>query len=187
MNQKKELRLVEQAKNSLKAFDELYEHYLPRIFGYVYNRIGNKELAEDLTSHTFVKAMTNIKTFEPRGISFGAWLYRIAHNNIIDHVRKHKKKVSMEIKDIDLKVDEHQPKEYEQFEKKSIIREALGKLHSDYQQILSLKFFEEMENQEIADIMGIKKATLAVKLHRSLNALRKILKNDYYKFQLGIE
>ena len=80
-----EKQLVEQAKESLQAFDALYEHYLPKIYAYILNRVANKEVAEDVTSKTFIKAMTKIQSFDYKGYTFGAWLYKIAQNNIIDY------------------------------------------------------------------------------------------------------
>jgi len=168
--------LVEKAKESLKAFDQLYEYYLPRIFGFVYNRTGNKEIAEDITSQTFMKAMTKIKTFTYKGFTFGAWLYRIAHNNLIDFYRKNPHQVDIEMNR--LESDENVHNDAEQAEKQEIILDAIRHLPEQYQQVLTLKYFEELTNEEIADILGCKKATLAVKLHRSLKALKKIMKKD---------
>lgn len=180
-----EQELIEKAKESIRAFDELYKHYLPKIFGYVMNRSGNREIAEDVTSQTFIKAMTKIKSYKFQGYSFGAWLYRIAHNTLMDYYRKH----GTELETLDetrLESDEKTGVEAEKEERQRIILEALRKLPKQYQEILSLKFFEELSNDEMAEILGCKKETLAVKLHRSLKAFGKVLKKGKYLESLDV-
>ncbi len=185
MDLQKEQQLVEEAKRSLSAFDQLYEYYLPKILAYVMNRTANKAVAEDVTSQTFVKAMIKIKSFEYKGFTFGAWLYRIAHNTLIDYYRKHKE---LEIPEYHQAVaEEDSEQEAQQSERQRILLETLRKLPDQYQQILSLKFFEEMSNDEIALVLGCKKETLAVKLHRSLKAFEKVLKKNNVLEHLGVQ
>ncbi len=184
LDPKIEKELVEKAKESLQAFDRLYDHYLPRIYGYLYNRTLKKEIAEDVTSQTFVKAMVKIKDFSYQGYTFGAWLYRIAHNTLIDYFRKHKKLLSLEEQRIES--DDRSEEEAEDFERKIIVLKALRRLPEQYQEVLSLRYFEELSNEEIAQVVGCKKETLAVKMHRSLEALKKILKSDEFKQLLTI-
>ena len=129
-----EKQLVEKAKESLQAFDSLYEHYLPKIYAYVLNRVANKEAAEDITSKTFIKAMTKIQNFEYRGYTFGAWLYKIAHNNLVDYYRKNKGvSVDLEVIKETLGVDGDQ----ENIERQAIVLEALARLPQKYQQVRS--------------------------------------------------
>lgn len=180
-----EQQLVEKAKESLKAFDELYEYYLPRIFGYVYNRTGSKEISEDVTSQTFMKAMLKIKTFEYKGYTFGAWLYRIAHNNLVDYYRKNNKNEIFD--EQKFAVQSESEEEAEKSERQRIILEALSHLPEQYQEVLSLKFFEELTNEEIAEIVGCKKETLAVKVSRSLKAFKKVLREMDFDKLLNIE
>lgn len=186
MDIQRETELVEQAKKSLKAFDELYEYYLPKIYGYIYNRTSNKDLTQDLVSETFMKALSNLEKYKFKGYSFGAWLYRIAHNNIIDYFRKHPEARHQEL-DEQVESERLSPNtEAEQEERKKIILEALSKLPDESQQILSLKFFEELSNQEIADILGCRKENLAVKTHRALKALKKVIKGGEFEELLGL-
>ena len=176
MDLAQERKLVEQAKDSLKAFDRLYEYYLPRIYGFILNRCRNREVAEDVTSQTFIKAMLKIKTFKFKGYTFGAWLYRIAHNNLMDHYRKHP---DIELLDVSrAQSQDRADEEAEREERAQVLLDALRKLPEQYQQVLSLKFFEELSNEEIAEILGCRKETLAVKVHRSLKALKKVLEKE---------
>jgi RNA polymerase sigma-70 factor (ECF subfamily) len=185
MDLTRERKLVQKAKESLKAFDELYDHYLPKIFAYILNRTASKAIAEDVTSQTFMKAMVKIKSFKYQGYSFGAWLYRIAHNTLIDYFRKHKE---LNIADfVQAEGKENTDTEAEKEERQKIILEALRKLPKQYQEVLSLKFFEELSNDEMSEVLGCKRKTLAVKLHRSLKAFEKVLKKEGLLGMLNIK
>jgi RNA polymerase sigma-70 factor (ECF subfamily) len=180
MDLDKEQELVNKAKESLQAFDELYDYYLPKIFAYVMNRSASREVAEDVTSQTFMKAMLKIRSFKYKGFSFGAWLYRIAHNTLIDYFRKNPNLKTADLEKVDS--GDRADSVAQRLERQRIILEALRKLPKQYQEVLSLKFFEELSNGEIAGILGCRKETLAVKLHRSLKAFEKVLvKNDLTK------
>lgn len=184
MDLTQERDLVEKAKESLKAFDKLYEHYLPKIYGYVLNRSANREVAEDVTSKTFIKAMTKIQTFKYQGYSFGAWLYRIAHNNLMDYYRKNPLLGTVDAQKVESQ--EKTDRKAEDLERQGIILQALSKLPKQYQQVLSLKFFEELTNEEIAEVLGCRKETLAVKLHRSLRAFKKVLQREGFLEALNV-
>ncbi len=82
-----EAALVARAGTDPEAFGALYDRYLPSIYRYMYRRCGNHQDAEDLTSQTFHRALDRMPAFEWRGAPFGAWLYRIAHNLVIDWMR----------------------------------------------------------------------------------------------------
>lgn len=176
MDPKQEKELIEKAKKSLDAFDQLYEFYLPKIYGYLLNRTADKDLAEDITSQTFIKAMTKIKTYKDQGKTFGAWLYGIAHNNLIDYFRKHKAGTIFDMNQ--LESESSAERSAEQSETKLVVLKAMSDLPEQYQEILSLRFFEELSNEEIAEIIGSKKENVALKVHRSLKALQKILKKQ---------
>ncbi len=180
MEIEREKELVEKAKESLEAFDELYNYYLPRIYSYALNRTGRKSVAEDIVSQTFLKAMTKIRTFNYRGFTFGAWLYRIAHNSIVDYARKHKYTRNMPEEESNTLSTSKQGIDQDQLERQEIVLKALQTLPTDCQQILTLRFFQELSNEEIADIVGCKKTTLAVRMHRSLKSLKQaLIKNGY--------
>lgn len=168
-----ERKLVKKAKESLKAFDELYDYYLPRIYSYILNRTGSKEIAEDLTSQTFIKAMSKLSGFNYKGYTFGAWLYKIAHNNVIDYYRKNKE-LSLDMEKMETKGDgtSHE----KDLEKQMIILEALKELPQQYQEVLTLKFFQELSIEELATVLNCSKNSATVKAHRGLKALEKVLR-----------
>jgi len=185
MDPQKERELIEKAKQSLEAFDQLYEYYLPKIYGYLINRTGDKDLAEDLTSQTFIKAMSKIKSYKDQGKSFGAWLYGIAHNNLIDYFRKHKASTIFDLNRLESEASAE--KAAIESEHKKILLKAMSELPDQYQEVLSLKFFEELTNSEIAEIVGTKKENIALKVHRSLKALEKVLRRHDQSQILGLK
>ena len=176
--------LVERAKKEPAAFGELYDIYYSRIFNYVLKRTGNIHLTQDVTSEVFFNALKNIGNFRWRGISFSSWLYRIASNEIANHFRKNKgKQVSLEIildqtdisdpsaEDELLKIEEELDKHKEFL----ALRSNISKLSVKYQEVIVLRFFEEKQLEEIAEILDKPVGTVKSLLHRGLEKLRMLM------------
>jgi len=172
-----EKELVNLARDDDQAFEQLYNHYFPKIYGYVFKRVGHHETAEDIVSKTFTKVFLNLKDYEHKGFTFGAWVYKIATNNLIDHYRSSsKKKDVVDIENIaepeapgmgiDEQVDQHQKSDH--------VRQLLKELPEKDQQIVSLKYFAEMSGVEIAGVLEITENNARVKLSRALNKFHQI-------------
>lgn len=159
------------------AFGVLYERYVDRIYSYIYYRTGNRQDAEDLTSRTFNKALDHIKRFDDRGVPFSAWLYRIAHNLIANWHRDRSRKKEISLED---QVNLHAPGvSPERLVVTSEAREALlaaiRRLPDDRQQLILLKFGDNMPNAQIGAIMGRSEGAIKSLYHRTLLALREDL------------
>jgi RNA polymerase sigma-70 factor (ECF subfamily) len=179
LDKNKEENLVKQAKEDFSAFEELYDFYMPKIYGYILRRVSNKEEAEDLVSLTFEKALAGIEKFEiQKTIRFSSWLYRIATNNIADYFRKTLKEKKVDFEEVSFALKDETQEDPESFAKKDQIRKAIMKLPAKYRQIITLKFYEGLDNQEMAETLGINKGNLAVKLYRSLKSLKKIIEEE---------
>ncbi len=164
-------------KGEASAFGLLYNHYQPKIYRFIYFKVGQREEAEDLTHQVFLKAWTNIRDYRSQGFPFGSWLYRIARNSVIDHYRTRKDNDPIEsvenivlassslLKDLDSKLSVEK------------IKTAILKLKPDYQEVIILKFVEDLTNKEISEAM--EKSDRAIKLlqHRAIKGLREILKD----------
>ena len=173
--------LVEKAKTDEQAFTALYNQYLPRVYGYMMKRIGNKEATEDLVSMTFLKVFSNLKKYEKKGgVPFGAWLFRIATNNLIDYYRKHGKIKSVDIDAISEPKDEKltAADEIQIEQDRAKVREVLKDVSSRYQEILNLKFFAEMSYEEIAETLGLTVNNSRVLVFRAL----KVFQKQYQKY-----
>lgn len=163
--------MVEQAKTDDGAFTKLYETYLPRIYGYIFKRVGNKADAEELTSQTFLKTVENLKAFN--GAYFKSWLYRIATNTIIDHYRTRRAHEPIE-EHADLRDPAFGPEENAvQSQTKEEILAVLKMLPKKYQRALHLKYFSDLSNEELAASLEIKENNLGVLLHRALKSFQK--------------
>ena len=178
MDRELERQLIKKAQENVAAFEELYNHYLPKIYGFLLNRAGQKELAEDLTSEVFAKALANLAKYDDRGVSFAAWLFKIARNTLIDYTRKKKEILTDAVEAYEpaqIETGKKAVSSLEDNERKVFIRKTINNLPEKYQIVLSLKFFEELSNDEIAEVVGCGKGAVAVRVHRALRLMRKHL------------
>ena len=179
LDKNEEIELVEKAKQDYSAFDKLYEYYMPRIYGYVLSRVQNVEEAQDLTSQTFEKAVLGLHDFEMQdNIRFSSWLYRIAINNLTDYYRRAGRRKNVDIADYENKLSDEKNNLEEDVASSDEMLRHLEKLPSENQQILILKFFQDLSNEEISEIMGIKYNHVGVKLYRALKKLKEIIKEN---------
>lgn len=164
-------------EHSYREFRKHYEEYLDKIYAYLYFRSGkNKQLAEDLTSEVFLKALEKYESFDPHNSTFGAWVYTIARNHLIDHYRV--KKVMIPIDDVpEAQLAEHedlgaQLDQTAEFQK--VVR-GIELLPESYRDILTMKYIQGLTNEEIGAKLQKTQTNVRVLLHRSIAALKKIL------------
>ena len=181
--------ILKRALNGEKeAFAEIYDFYVIRIFRFVYLKTSSKETAEDLTADTFLRCWKYIKEKSESGKKeivknnkIGSFLYRIARNLIIDHYRK-KKHMTVEISEEEKEaIVDHKQDILTQIDRKQEIeelRKSLGHLNDDYQEILILRYVEDLSMAEIAEITEKKEGAIRVQLHRAVKALEKVMKSQ---------
>ena len=155
------------------AFGHLYEAYLDKIYRYIYFRVTDEQMAEDLISQVFTKAWENLDRYQPSGRPFIAWLYTIAHNTVIDHYRTRKDTVPIE-NTISLASDAPTPHEQAElhFEAENL-RAALQTLTPEQQQVVVLKFIAGMSTDEIAAQLRKSAGAIRALQMRALQALAK--------------
>jgi RNA polymerase sigma-70 factor, ECF subfamily len=166
-----EKQLVEQAKSDPRAFARLYDRYLDRIYGYVYRQTGNEMVAQDITAVTFEKALRHIRRHRWQGVSFGAWLYTIARNEIAQHYRQQKRLLDWQMPEPHSNGRSPETAVQQQ-ERQQQVHRALDQLNEPDRDILSLRFFEGLDNQEIAQILDCSTDNVYVRIHRALKRLR---------------
>ncbi len=155
-SEKDEKKLVERAKRSINAFGKLYDLYVNEIYKYILYRVGRVEDAEDLTALTFEKAMRSIESFEWQGFKFSSWLYKIAHNLIVDEYRKKKQYLSVE-EIAEFTADEENESVAEEAGKNIDIERLMkevAKLSDEQREIVYLRYIKELSIQETMDITG---------------------------------
>jgi RNA polymerase sigma-70 factor (ECF subfamily) len=172
--------LARASRGDREAFGQLYERYAERIFNYVYYRTGNLHDAEDLTARVFQRAMNHIRNYTDRGVPFSAWLYRIAHNLVANWHRDRSRKQEIPIDDLPIlptKGDHPERNLVRSQEQDSLLR-MIRKLPPERQNLLILKFVEDMSNAEIGKIMGRSEGAVKSLYHRTLLALRDQLEDQ---------
>ncbi len=156
------------------AFEEIYEEFFDKVYRYIAVRVGNPSDAEDLTEEVFLKALQSIGSFEWRGISIVAWLFRIAHNIVVDHLRKTSKRQVMPIEET-MPSNDASP-----HEKTTInitldcVRKALSQLTHAQQQVLSLRLAGGLSIVDTAKVMGKTEGAVKASQHSALVAIRRI-------------
>lgn len=172
-----EAALVAQAKEDREAFGELYGRYAGKIYNYIYYRTGNTADAEDLTARVFVRALQNIETYEDRGHAFSAWLYRIAHNLVANWHRDNSRRPTIAMEDLSQwRMTGNGPEDIAALlEDRAALLDAVRRLPADRQELLSLKFVEQLSNAEIGEIMGRSEGAIKSLYHRTLLVLREEL------------
>lgn len=157
-----------------EAFAEVYDHFFDKIYRYVYFRVNAPEV-DDIVETIFIKCWMNLEKYEKRDVSFGAWLFRIAHNAVIDHRRAHR-----QILPIDPNIEDESKyaapkKQTEQAIAAKKVREAVAGLREPYRQVVTLKFLIGLSNAEIAEILGEREGNIRVLQFRALKDLKETL------------
>ncbi len=165
--------VIQAVKGNTDAFGELYTLFAEKIYRYVFYQINSKTATEDITGEVFIKAWGAIKSCKGREKSFSSWLYRIAHNQIVDEIRKRQRRPSLELEDIESLSDPKNSVE-ECLEQQELLR-VIDRLPSNQGRVIILKFIEGLDNGEIALIMGKREGTIRVLQMRALAKLKKEL------------
>ena len=166
--------LTHASQGDRDAFGQLYERYIDRIFNYVYYRTGNLHDAEDLTARVFQRAMNHIKNYTDRGVPFSAWLYRIAHNLVANWHRDRSRRQEIPINDVPVlpSKGDHPERNLVRSQEEDALLKLIRRLPGERQNLLILKFVENMSNAEIGEIMGRSEGAVKSLYHRTLLALR---------------
>jgi RNA polymerase sigma-70 factor (ECF subfamily) len=161
------------------AFGELYDMFVERVYRYLYFRTGSHPEAEDLTEQVFLKAWEAIERYRWQGRPFLAWLYRLAHNTHIDHVRSQKPTTSLNNDDRPVELASASAAvELARALDADLLARALGELTPDQQQVIVLKFLEGMDNEQIAQSMEKREGAIRALQMRALMSLRRVLEHQ---------
>jgi RNA polymerase sigma-70 factor (ECF subfamily) len=160
------------------AFDQIYDRFADALFRYVYSKCGDASLAEDLVGDLWVRVVERLASFRlpPSGVeqAFAAWLYRIAHNLVIDNYRR---KSSGNVP-LDPSLSDREPRPEERAisnDESRTLHAAIAQLTPDQREVLLLRFIEERSNAEVASLTGRTEGAVKVMQHRALGALAKLL------------
>lgn len=181
-----EQEVIAHAQYDPEAFGRLYDEYYQPVFGFMYNRTGNSELAKDLTSETFFQALKNLHRYKPqKGKKFKSWLFAIAVAQVGNYFRSRSKLFEITTEeapeivardefrpDIAYRIGEDEEDLKTQIE---LLRKVMKQLNQKQQNILSLRFFSHMTVPEIANVMKMKEGTVKSHIHRSIKKLQGLM------------
>ena len=170
-------KLVVQAVNgNTDAFGELYIIFVEKIYRYIFYHVKSKTTAEDITGEVFLKAWRAISSCRGKENTFSSWLYRIAHNQMIDEIRKRQRRPFLELENIENISDSESS--VEGYLEQQELLEVVDCLPPNQRRLIILKFIEGMDNREIANILGKSEGALRVMQMRALSTLKKELSKE---------
>ena len=170
---KEELSWIQKAKDDPRFFAPLYEKYHEAIFRYVYQRMDDQELARDVTSQVFMKAMKNLSKYEYRGVPFGSWLFRIAKSELYQAFRDKKAERTVNVETVILYEMMEEMEENHSERNTRVLFKSLAGLKEESLQIIEMRFFEKRSFKEIGEILEITENNAKVKCFRILNRMKK--------------
>jgi RNA polymerase sigma-70 factor (ECF subfamily) len=160
------------------AFTAIYERYSAAIYRYIYFRVGEAELAEDLQAEVFLRMLEGIQRYEDRGWPISAWLYRIAHDRTIDTLRRRHKRQQVPLEewtgtcdgpdsDVEVRLDHEE------------LKRMLEELTDDQRQVIYLRFMADMSVQEVAKKLGRTEGSVKALQHRGIQSLARRFSATY--------
>lgn len=175
-----EIKYIRKAQRGDKeAFAQLYHHYLPKIYRFIYVKVNSKTEAEDLTHEVFMNTWQGIKSYTPQEFPFSSWLYRIARNEVIDFYRTTKKNVRLDLLEEDaLKMPEQESFNLDQVMSVESVMDLMKSLKPEQQDVLIMRFLEDLSPDEVA--AALNKSSGAVRLiqHRAINTLKELINKN---------
>ncbi len=173
-----EAHLVERAKQRWpSAWAEIYDTHYRKLYRYCYVRTGSEATAADLASKVYLKALEGIDRYQYRGRPLLAWLYRIAHNVVVDHLRAHKREAKALERASSLR-EPNDPGPASQVAEREDLRAALQHLTEEQRQVVVLRYYVDLSTKEIAHTMErTERAVYSLEV-RALAALRRVLEPE---------
>lgn len=169
-----ELSWIQRAQKDPTFFGPLYKEYHEQIFRYIYQRMDDEDLAFDVTSQVFMKALKNINKYEYRGVPFASWLYRIAKSELYQAFRDKKAERTVNIESIHLfEIAEEMDEDSSESNKKKMFK-CLSLLKENDMQLIEMRFFEKRSFREIGDILELTENNAKVKTFRALDKLKQL-------------
>ncbi len=173
--------LIHRARQSdPQALSTIYEIFAPKIYRYIYYRVGDAELARDLQSDVFLRMLEGIERYEDRGWSISAWLYRIAHDRMIDSLRRHERTHTVPL-EAWVDTGEDQEEFSEMSDEQIALLGAMHQLSPSQAQVLRLRYHYDLSIEETARQMGRSQGSIKSLQHRAQQNLARLMRRDLNK------
>jgi RNA polymerase sigma-70 factor (ECF subfamily) len=163
------------------AWSVIYAQYYPRVYAFLMARVRDSMLAEDLAADVFVSALRAIASYEERGLTLAAWLYRIAHNRLIDYYRRYGSRPGTSLDEMEADGSPEpaaHPSGDAASNERIDLHQAMQRLSTEQQQVIHLRFVEGMTSDQVAQIMSKSEGAVKILQHRALKVLKGLLGRD---------
>ena len=169
-------RLLQAARRwDESALADIYDTYSPLIYRYVYRKTGDRDIAQDLTAETFHRLLKGLRRGAGPHDHLSGWLYRVAHNLVVDHYRSQPSEPPVSVEDVNPAGDPLQAEIVARKEQVTRVRAALQQLTQLQQKVILLRFLEEMSLQEVALALDRTVGSVKALQHRAVSSLQRIL------------
>lgn len=179
LSKKQQQRIFSKRKLSKDDFDKVFDTYHGQVYDFVLRRVSNEHVAQDLTSSIFEKIVKSLENFQWQGITVSAWIFRIARNRVIDYYRKNNKykgNVSLDVVANFIESGGSSAQEtLEDAEDQVNLYNAIREFKDEDQYLIYYKYFEDLNNRKIAELMGMTETNIGTRLHRIRKKLRKYI------------
>ena len=159
------------------AFTEIYELYFKKIYRFIFYRVSHKEVAEDLAEEVFLKAFSKIASVN-KAEAFEGWLYQIARNLVIDYYRQKRSTVPLEEIENTLEYETNVVEIFDLSQEQKTLLTLIKELSAEQQVIIKLKFFEELDNVAISELLNKSEGNIRIIQHRAILKLRELMGQD---------
>ena len=170
--------LALRAKFDIDAFNELYDYFFPRVYNFLFAQVKNSSITDDIISEVFIKAFKNLSAYNPQKAAFSTWLFRIAINQKTDYFRQEQRRQENSWEEFfNPPIPQQEEPEAQLLiaEGKQELFQAMDKLKTRDKYILELKYWSNLSNKEIADILELSPANVGIILFRAIGTLKKII------------
>lgn len=171
-------KIIAGDKESYSVIVERYETKLVRYVANIFN--GNQASAQDVVQETFIKAYINLRSFKVDK-KFSSWIYRIAHNEAMNYIKKHKKEIQHDDEEWESKLVDERPTQEQEIDEmfsQKEVKKVLAKLDLKYREPLILYIYYGHSYQEISDILKMPSATVGVRISRAKHKLKVLLNQE---------
>jgi len=157
------------------ALTQLYEENFDKIYRYIVLKIGDRAEAEDMTQQVFLNALKSISSYKWKGMPFSAWLFRIAHNQVVDHYRRKSRSTTVPLDENIASGYDNPGREAERKMEIEEMNRATKQLTNAQQEVISLRFAGELSIAEVARVMRKSEGAIKALQHAAIISLRKIM------------
>lgn len=160
----------------------LFEEYYDRIAHYAYIRIGNRSESEDIAGEVFLKALKSLASYQERGVPMPAWLFRIAHNLVVDYLRRLTKRQMVRLDNLEIENGADPAFLAEKNADIEQVTKAMAKLTQEQREVIGLRFFAGLSSKETGSVLNKNSGTVREMQRAAIEKLRNLMATDQYSF-----